>query len=893
MYQVSLSGQSGNSMVSIGTNISSDNLSVTNASVVNMTVGNLKTTIFSPVVFNTSSLNASALTLSGTMLLLNVSKLNVCNLSCLHISATAITAPNVQPTLTAGTNVTIVNNVISASNDALIPSALNVSSITVTGSTIIGGETFISDSLLVTDTLQAGDFVCNGTITGTNLSTTALVFGNALDYASSSKTLSVATTGLVTQNSTTPITSGAVYSAINSSSSQLHNVQHFRGVTGTSEDSVTPVDYLIAPGVTGDVFFLNYYPKFENSYITIQMCFAYTFGVAGADALFGRIVVGIQDNTSDVTIQDLRQRWNGTAGGGTRSGDIGMSQGTYKNTTPAGQFDRIKLEIFNQSAGDSFNLLYPEFISVMVTETLDLNGPAATNVYIGSGNISCNAISCLALSVNPGVSTLATIGYTEFGNASLAFDTACMSLKGNATETGYAFAQFTNHTTTMNSMPSSYLSFRHANVEQMVMRNSNFGINTSEPTQRLTVVGNVSVRGDIKCFGNIEAHSATLSGLTVDVANGLIDNLTCKNASFSVDVTVADLNVVGTLNILGNVSGNTVTAGQNVTVVDNVISAFVEGTAELNISSLHIDNNANFAGVLNVSKTSTFKKSLNVNEILFCGEPGVLRGNIVLFSTDIGNQGILTTDSNTLVLAGTGTINAVDTYLGVEKVLSVTTTDINTCKVLNISNNVNISGTVTADFINIENIANINACSVNASIGNFSVLPVVNSSTGNFSVLSADQLFSSNMTVSAPDNEATSFVIHNVCTDKTNYALFQNADGQTNINSSAHLYFRTRGELKMKLDNGGQLGIGTLTPDALLHVSGTAIIDTSLQSPLLNTSYLNASELFVKFGSEFDGAMIIRNNLEVDNKITANDIDCLELLSGVNVCMSGYVHLFH
>jgi len=327
MYQVSLSGQSGNSgMVSIGTNISSDNLSVTNASVVNMTVSNLKTTIFSPNVFNTSSLNASALTLSGTMLLLNVSKLNVCNLSCLHISATSITAPNVQPTLTAGTNVTIVNNVISASNDALIPSALNVSSITVTGSTIIGGETFISDSLLVTDTLQAGDFVCNGTITGTNLSTTALVFGNALDYASSSKTLSVATTGLVTENSTTPITSGAVYSAINSSSSQLHNVAHFRGVTGTSEDSVTPVSYDIGPTVTGDVFFLNYYPKFENSYITVQMCFAYTFGVAGADSLYGRIVVGIQDNTSNVTIQDQRQRWNGTAGGGTRSGDIGMLQ---------------------------------------------------------------------------------------------------------------------------------------------------------------------------------------------------------------------------------------------------------------------------------------------------------------------------------------------------------------------------------------------------------------------------------------------------------------------------------------------------------------------------------------------------------------------------------------
>jgi len=62
----------------------------------------------------------------------------------------------------------------------------------------------------------------------------------------------------------------------------------------------------------------------------------------------------------------------------------------------------------------------------------------------------------------------------------------------------------------------------------------------------------------------------------------------------------------------------------------------------------------------------------------------------------------------------------------------------------------------------------------------------------------------------------------------------------------------------MKLDSAGQLGIGTLTPDALLHVSGTAIIDTSLQSPLLNTSYLNASELFVRFGSEFQGSMLIR-----------------------------------
>ncbi len=309
---------------------------------------------------------------------------------------------------------------------------------------------------------------------------------------------------------------------------------------------------------------------------------------------------------------------------------------------------------------------------------------------------------------------------------------------------------------------------------------------------------------------------------------------------------------VGDLTITGNVYGTLVTAGQNVTVVDNVISAFVEGTAELNISSLHIDNNANFAGVLNVSKTSTFEKSLNVKENLYGGEAGVKSGQLILYSLQVGNNAVIAADVHAMVIGGTGTITSVDTYLGFDKVFSITTTDVNTCKEVNISNNVNISGVLTADSINIENVDTINASSVNAVVGNFSALPIVNSSTGNFSVLSADQLFSSNMTISAPDNEATSFVIHNVCADKTNYALFQNADGQTNINSSNHLYFRTRGELKMKLDSAGQLGIGTLTPDALLHVSGTAIIDTSLQSPLLNTSYLNASELFVKFGSEFE-----------------------------------------
>jgi hypothetical protein len=197
------------------------------------------------------------------------------------------------------------------------------------------------------------------------------------------------------------------------------------------------------------------------------MYYSYTFGVSGTDTVNGQIIVGIQDNTTDVKIQDQRQRWNAnSAGGGCRSADLGMLQGTYRNTTPVGQFDRYKLVVVNDSNNDQFVILFEDFITVMVTETLNVIGPSATNITIG-GNISCQAISCVALSVNPGVSTQSTIGYTEFGNASLAHDTACMSLKGKADGINYGFAQFTNHTTTMNSMTQSYLSFRHANEEQI------------------------------------------------------------------------------------------------------------------------------------------------------------------------------------------------------------------------------------------------------------------------------------------------------------------------------------------------------------------------------------------------------------------------------------------
>jgi cytoskeletal protein CcmA (bactofilin family) len=94
-----------------------------------------------------------------------------------------------------------------------------------------------------------------------------------------------------------------------------------------------------------------------------------------------------------------------------------------------------------------------------------------------------------------------------------------------------------------------------------------------------------------------------------------------------------------------------------------------------------------------------------------------------------------------------------------------------------------------------------------------------------------------------------------------------------------------------ELEAGEILCDGRITT---VNMSATTISSTTLQSnqiftPLVNVSTINASNLFVKFGSEFDGAMIIRNDLEVDNALTAGDIISNGVISGSNISMTGQV----
>jgi len=74
--------------------------------------------------------------------------------SATNISAIAITAPNVQPTLTAGNNIDITGNIISATG--LLPSIGNFTEIntsTINASNLSTGDLSIGSNLTLTNKL--------------------------------------------------------------------------------------------------------------------------------------------------------------------------------------------------------------------------------------------------------------------------------------------------------------------------------------------------------------------------------------------------------------------------------------------------------------------------------------------------------------------------------------------------------------------------------------------------------------------------------------------------------------------------------------------------------------------------------------------------------------------
>jgi hypothetical protein len=276
-----------------------------------------------------------------------------------------------------------------------------------------------------------------------------------------------------------------------------------------------------------------------------------------------------------------------------------------------------------------------------VTETLDTQTSYNNNIRIGSGNISANNMSLTgSLSVNPGsgFGTPVKIGRTTIGNVD--FDNMLsLGVDNNNTGTTYNFGAVANNQTIMN-IPNSttHNSFRAQNVE--VMRNTSVGLGIktlTDPTNAL------EVNGTIVCTNfeptNLNASNINVSTLDVEESTTMKNVSVSDNLEISIlgllssynnsfdraninNMSIINISATGNISCVGsitatNLSTASLTAGTNISILNGSISAYLEGGIDWNASSIHVDNDVNIFGNLNVSGTSTFEQSLNVENQLF------------------------------------------------------------------------------------------------------------------------------------------------------------------------------------------------------------------------------------------------------------------------------------
>jgi len=700
-------------MVTVGTNLNMGNVSIDNASITSASIGLLKANIFSQNILNTSQINASEINLPPDYVIpfLNVSQLiafkesfvdlTAVNVSATNISAIAITAPNIQPTLTAGNNIDISGNVISSTG--ILPS--------------IGDFTEINTSQ----------------INASNLSTADLSIGSNLTLTD--KFLNVNSTANVTQNSGDLITSGAVYSALNGAgggdSRSLTNTQLYLGgdvIKPIIPGTVNSVDVNIPPGSTRNMMKIFYTTKFGPSAIlNCTASFSYEMEGYNGDTVNARL---IYNNGVDNTISRQEQIWRDHNGGGTRSGVLSPRIGNRTSAVSAGTTVYFQVLIDNDSSDDTWTMLFPDSCTFQITETLDNDGGSDLNLH--TGDIAADDANFNSLSILQGSPAgQANIGRAVIGNDGHS-DRMAISVNGNTGATNYGFAQVASGQTIMNAQSTSTSnSFRVQDVEVASINYIGLAIGYEEAFFPLTVSGDAFIDGIafITVMRSEVASAANLSSINVSITNlsstkTSIDNLSVANITITGNITANDLNLS---------TGNLV-PGDNITVENNVISAYLSSDSQANLNSLQVDNNVDVFGVLNVSQTSNFQDSLNVSNNLYVGKSGQHAGDIVLYSGIVGNNFVQSFNSSgyEVNISVTGNSSAINYFVGNQPCLEIRNNGIETLNLK--ADDINAE---TLDVVELE--ADVFECIDGEATFRFTT-PLLNATTANISTLTIDEL---------------------------------------------------------------------------------------------------------------------------------------------------------
>jgi hypothetical protein len=340
---------------------------------------------------------------------------------------------------------------------------------------------------------------------------------------------------------------------------------------------------------------------------------------------------------------------------------------------------------------------------------------------------------------------------------------------------------------------------------------------TNVSVQSLRVNQTLEVLGSLIYDDLILNDSLLLNGtLLADGGTFRNDVVFERDVDIEQTLNVSNINVSGNVVVAGTITGSNISTaalipGTNITITNNVISAFVQSDADIVVSSLHVDNDVDIYGVLNVSETSNFGQSLNVDNQLFVGKAGEIDGNLVLYSTNIGDNFQIQNYSDSATgFIGTGNISRFNFSLLGNQTLTIKPTQVN------ISGDLIVSGNITGT-LDFENLSVTNLSVVNLTVDLIQ------------GDLNAGDMFASSLTttghvetgkwlIGASDTVTASLYNKDITSVDTHYALRQTNGGATSLNGTA-VYFKNNGTDVGEWTATG-LGVGKTNPTSTLDVSG-------------------------------------------------------------------------
>jgi hypothetical protein len=826
------------------TNISNTNLStnkitsstINNAGTLNSSFGNIGS--LSADTFNANSLQSAAIFSDGITVFGDV-------------NATTVTANNLSTaSMTAGTNISILNNVISAVST--IPPDLVITGVPaetsapvrnyqkyielfgfkkvflgkdITGnnfeiSTMGGGPPDPDVHLSLRrpgaafETVITGTLECTGNVSAPNLTSTNLTFVSPL--VRTTNAISVNNTNLVQAGNNALVTSAGVHTAIQSatsaSNSNIIQTKLFQGTASPISDfscdgGVTVVNSTINPGTTTPVecFYVDFTPKFQGSFINVNCQYSYAISGNNQDTITFDLVSLTNNNTFLQDLDQKRQHWNNGGGGGSRSCCGGSQAGNYVNNDTVGKFHRIKLRVINSTneSDDAFTLNNTKTISVTVTEVIQ--ALAQTNLSmsnLSASNITATYLNASLIRINDNQHPAELQGSTD--NHAIVF---------REDVEGTAFREI------------SYFRFlngglRATQTEKMrIEQNGNVGIGTDNPTEKLHINGNLRLTGNVSC-----------------------ENLSTMNVSCDI-ITATNLN---TANLI---------AGENISILNNSISAFLNlsNISVTNVSCRSIGSATNQPFFIKHGVVSCLTVATN-NDVTISNNLNVLGDTEIQGDLDVG--GIANFNIVNASNLSTATM-AIGTGLKLENNTlslfgSFTGTDI-TCLDLTADANVSVNGT-----LKVADVANFNA-NVNMS----DILYIGDPGVKSGRIVLYDQVIGNTMKMFYEDGKAiVDIEATSINYTKDNISKIEIAD-DFNVYSDMNVFGKIIATDGIDLTNLSEITVGILNASTL-NVSSQNINVTEFNAGVLNCSTNNASVI--------NAPLINVSNL-INTTLTSNTIN--------------------